>query len=487
MLLIQTTIGELYKSLSAEELKEFELYLRKMSTGKNNILIQLHTLLRDITVSGQLTKLDYSYIRAELFTTSTDSTSKLTTYTNLLINHIKEFLILSKTKEKNIYTETLWGEILIERKLKRNLIIKNKNSNVDYLIDQYPLLKEFYNKRELFFLTYQNLTKKNIDNMMTCSIDELKAFENYVLYTKMEKYMSLISNKKIYKSIVEIPNKDVIQNLINSGFESSNIIINLYSTILNLNINGNEKNYLILKQNFESNFGKLSQDLINLTIPIILNFGQSQINLGKELYNLYNYEFFKFLIQKNLLFNKSNFSYIRFNNYLNLEMNFGSVELADEILEKYKTMISNEQRESFYNLNKAKILFKKREYNSSISLLYSSSKFEMVFYIPLAKILLIKCHIMLEDIDRVMAERENFYKYIYNTKNIPEDAQRRHKLFIKYAEYMTESRFEYLTGYMRKRIETALLQTSPYFTEKEWMRERWNELKAKFDEKEDEE
>ena len=91
--------------------------------------------------------------------------------------------------------------------------------------------------------------------------------------------------------------------------------------------------------------------------------------------------------------------------------------------------------------------------------------------------MLIKCYIMLADIDRLNAEQENFYKYISAHKNIQEDEKRRHKLYIKYTEYLTEARYEYLTDYMRRRIENALLQTSPYFSEKQWVRERWEELK----------
>jgi hypothetical protein len=103
---------------------------------------------------------------------------------------------------------------------------------------------------------------------------------------------------------------------------------------------------------------------------------------------------------------------------------------------------------------------------------------DSIYYYPQYKIMLIKCYIMLADIDRMNAEQENFYKYINVHKNIQDDEKRRHKLYIKYTEYLTEARYEYLTDYMRRRIEHALLKTSPYFTEKQWVRERWEELKS---------
>lgn len=109
MVLNQTTLGELYQSLSLEEVKGLDLYLQKNTVGKENILYQLHKLMAEAKLQAMLAKLDTNYIKAELFGGDEKSVSKLTTYNNLLINHIKDYLILSKVKEKNIYTEALWG------------------------------------------------------------------------------------------------------------------------------------------------------------------------------------------------------------------------------------------------------------------------------------------------------------------------------------------------------------------------------------------
>ena len=72
-------------------------------------------------------------------------------------------------------------------------------------------------------------------------------------------------------------------------------------------------------------------------------------------------------------------------------------------------------------------------------------------------------------------------KYILNHKtSIQEERQVQYKLFIRYSEYLTEERFEYLSAHMYKRMETAIQPDSPYFTEKPWVRERWEFLKDKF-------
>ena len=98
MTLNQTTLGELYQSLNQEEVKGLDLYLQKNTVGKNNILYQLHKLTAQAKLETTLAKLDTDYIKAELFGGDAKSISKLTTYNNLLINHIKDYMILSKVK-----------------------------------------------------------------------------------------------------------------------------------------------------------------------------------------------------------------------------------------------------------------------------------------------------------------------------------------------------------------------------------------------------
>ncbi|MFN5849498.1 MAG: hypothetical protein ACK43K_13470, partial [Chitinophagales bacterium] len=190
------------------------------------------------------------------------------------------------------------------------------------------------------------------------------------------------------------------------------------------------------------------------------------------------YEHLKFISQKNLLFKPGFFSIVKLIQYIRLELRYGTIEKAEQLLEESLKVISPAQKDSFQFLIESRISFAKKDYKISLRKISIINPSDSIYYFPQYKIMLIKNYIMLADIDRLMAERENFYKYLNNQKNIQEDEKRRHKLFIKYTEYLTNARYEYLTDYMKKRIENALLQTSPYFSEKQWVRERWEELKG---------
>lgn len=476
MLLNQTTLGELYQSLNQEEMKGLELYLQKNTVGKQNILFLLHKLMAQAKLEAMLAKLDTDYIKAELFGGDEKSISKLTTYNNLLINHIKDYLILSKVKEKNIYTETLWGEILIERALKRNLLLKLTTFRYDLYKDGYPLFKKFLNEREKFFYQYITLTKRNYEDLVESQYRQIEAFDNYRKYYSLELISSLASLVKQKNKSITLKQEEVT-NLLESSMISENLLVQIQALSLNLILDKHDASYYKLANILKEKFELISKELLSQLVPNLLNYGVGKVNKGIEEFDIENYKLFGLLYENSRIFIQGVFSVVRLFTYIRLELRYGTIEKAEQLLEESLKVISPAQKDSFQYLIESRISFAKKDYKVSLRKISTINPSDSIYYFPQYKIMLIKNYIMLADIDRLMAERENFYKYLNNQKNIQEDEKRRHKLFIKYTEYLTNARYEYLTDYMKKRIENALLQTSPYFSEKQWVRERWEELR----------
>jgi len=477
MVISQTTLGELYTSLSPEEIKGLDLYLQKNTVGKNNTILVLHKFLCQAKLAKQLDQLETEDIKSDLFGGDIKSVSKLTTYNNLLINHIKDYLLLSKIHEKNIYTETLWGEILIERRLKRNLLLKLTNFRFDLYKDSYALMKKFFNDREGFYLEHLSLTKKNYRLMIENLEKQILSFKNYASFSLIEYFNGYISLSKQININNDKYNEE-INLLITEGSDSPNDLIKIQTLSLSLSINKTLENYLNLKIFFIEKFNYFSIDTYMQIIPILNNYVIKKITQGDEDYYKEYYEHLNFLEEKKVLFIPGIFSIIKLFMYIRLELRYGTIEKAEQLLEESLKVIAPSQKDSFQYLIESRIAFARQDYKLSLRKISIINPADSIYYYPQYKIMLIKCYIMLADIDRMNAEQENFYKYINAHKNIQDDEKRRHKLYIKYTEYLTEARYEYLTDYMRRRIEHALLQTSPYFTEKQWVRERWEELKS---------
>ena len=472
MKLNQTNVGELYAALSPIEIKQLSAYLDEKPNDK---VKKLHQWMVKLTKENKLKDCDTDFLIQKILGKNTIYSS-YTTVVNLLINHIKDYLILSKVREKNIYTETLWGEILIERRLKRNLLLKITNFKLDLYKDSYALMKKFYNSREVFFYNYLTLTKKNFEILISSQKEHVDSFNDYINYYQIELYNGLISivkNKKQYLSQMA----DFLFSLYKIYEKTQNDILKIQALSLRLASEQTSESYSDLKSFFIEKYNLWSIDTCVQMIPIIYSFGQNQVNKGDEIFNKKNHDFLDFLHNEKLLFKQGIFSMVLIINYIRLELRYGTIEKAEQLLEESLKVIAPAQKDSFQYLIESRISFAKKDYKISLRKISTINPSDSIYYFPQYKIMLIKNYIMLADIDRLMAERENFYKYLNNQKNIQEDEKRRHKLFIKYTEYLTNARYEYLTDYMKKRIENALLQTSPYFSEKQWVRERWEELR----------
>ncbi|MBL7788549.1 MAG: hypothetical protein JNL75_01795, partial [Chitinophagales bacterium] len=461
MILSQTTLGELYQSLSTEEVKGLDLYLQKNTVGKNNMLYQLHKLMVDVKHQAMLAKLDTDYLKAELFGGDTKSVSKLTTYNNLLINHIKEFVILSKVRKKNVYTEILWGEVLIENRLKRNLLLKLTNFKKEIEDNDYPLMKLFFHQREKFFYEHLILTKKNYENLIISQFDQIKSFEEYYEYYSLELFISLFSFLNQANKVYLLDRSEINNKLI-QGKKSSNVSIQILALILDIQLNIDQSSYFLLRNLLYDNFETLSINIKTQIIPVLVNYINNSVHKGNELNEHENYMLFMYFDKNNVMHSKGVFSLVRLISYIILELRYGTIEKAEQLLEESLKVISPAQKDSFQYLIESRIAFAKKDFKLSLRKISIINPSDSIYYFPQYKIMLIKNYIMLADIDRLMAERENFYKYLNNQKNIQEDEKRRHKLFIKYTEYLTNARYEHLTDYMKRRIENALLQTSPY-------------------------
>jgi hypothetical protein len=472
MKLNQTNLGELYAALSPIEIKQLGSYLDEKPNDK---VKKLHQWMVKLTKENRLKDCDTDFLIQKILGKNAIYSS-YTTLANLLINHIKDYMILSKVKEKNIYTETLWGEILIERRLKRNLLLKITNFKLDLYNDSYALMKKFFFMRESFFYEYLQVTKKTYKILITTLGDQYKAFEDYSSFYKLETligYSTFITNEK---SKIKLLSRDY-DTIILEGINSEQDLIRMKALTLRLTLENEINDYNELFDLFRVNFDKFSNEHYVQLLSVLLNYTMKQVHKGYEYMYLETHKIFKFLLEKKAFFQNQIFSGARAFNLIRQELKFGSIENAELYLAESLILITPVQKESFQYLAESRIFFTKNDFNNSLRKISTINPSDSVHYYPLYKIMLIKNYIMLADIDRLMAERENFYKYLNNQKNIQEDEKRRHKLFIKYTEYLTNARYEYLTDYMKKRIENALLQTSPYFSEKQWVRERWEELK----------
>ncbi len=478
MNLSKTAIGELYQSLSSSDVKKLTKYIQQRYESPEYRVSKLHRAIVQIIQSKKQSEIDSNWLKKTVFKKDKMSNSNWTSQMNILINIVKEFILLKLVKKKNIYVETLWGEYLIENGLKKNLIVKSANFKIDPKNDDYPLFKKYMMDREKLYLNEMLYAKRNKkqyeDTLLT-----LLSFQDFVVDRKIDIYNSILSYV-MYDELSENHYLE-IQNLLKYGEKSDIDLLQLKTFNLSLVVNKNFESFIKLKSKFDQNFDKISKASAVETSFVLINFGLKQLDDGVLEYLEGTIEVFEILITKNIFFSKFYFNHTIFNRYITLKLRVSekSDEVKEIIHEKIDLLPLN-QKESCLHLNMAKIYFKDKQYKDSIRSLGQINVSKSILYLPLTKVLLLKNLVEIEDEERVKAERENLYKYFFYSKSLSSEAKNRYKLFHANIGDLLMIRFEQLSRYKRAKLSKAISNDSPYFIEKDWMQERLQFLEGRF-------
>lgn len=477
MKLSENILGEIYKSLSSKDLENLDQYISVNYASKKNKLYKIHFFLYTAIVEGTINQFYISDLNDLVQENNTINTSLLTTYINKLYTIVKEFIILSKIKDKNHYTEILWGEYLIEHQLKRNLKLHISNKKILPFIDEYPVQKEYYHKREQLFYTYMDSNTKSYEKKIKISFEEIDAFEDFYVSKQLEFYITLVTIFNKYKSKNYSLPKTKINKIIQTGLKSNNENIKINSLLLALNIENSISIYFKLKKLFYELLEGIPYDYKYQIAMLLFNFCTNEIKKGNASFYKESYNLIKLLEEQNVFFNKEFLLHNNLNSYITIELKLGTVEQAEIILNKHIDKVGKIDYNSCLMLNKAKIEQARGAYKESNFHLLSINPKDSLYYFPNYKVCLIKNYVHLNEDDSVRMEKENLYRFIHKNKKFPEENQRLYILFIKYIEYMTVTKFMNLTPYLKNKIKEILLNDE-YLFEKEWMQERFNYLES---------
>jgi hypothetical protein len=476
--LSNTAIGELYRSLSSSDIKKLTKYIQHQYESPENRVSKLHRAILQIILSKTEDKSDLSQLKKMAYKKEKISHSNWTSQISILQNIIKEFVILKEAKAKNIYTETLWGEYLIEKGLKKNLTVKLSNFKVDQKNDDYPVLKKYIRDRELVILNHLIYTKKNkrhYEDMLS----ELYSFQDFVAERKMNIVSSILTYPE-NKVAIDLDYKE-IQSLLEYGKQSSNELVQLNAYNLALVVYKDFESFIALRTKLNQIIDSIPISSAIETSIMLINFGLNQLDNGVLNFLEGTFQVFETLVERDIFNSKLFFNHTFFNRYITMRLRvLNETQETMEILMEKIDLLPLIQRDSCLNLNLAKILFKEKKYHDSIQSLAKINVSKSLFYLPLTKTLLLKNLVEIEDEERVKAEKENLYKYYFYSKSLSLEAKNRYKLFHSYIGDLLTLRFEQFSRQKRSKLSKAIGNTSPYFIEKEWMQERFKFLQDQY-------
>lgn len=476
MKIAETSIGEIYQALDVKEIKDLGKYIENNYSTKLNVIPKLHKKLVELKKEKALDIVDSTILKDQVFNSNKLNATLWTTYVNQLSYAIKEFIVLSSMNKSNAEIDAIWSQFLINKKLKRNLKIVINNFEIDQFKSENPLLRKFYHHRNVFFYKHYTIGKSDNQPLYFPTLDIVKSFQDYSVYVKLENFKSLISFSKLTKNKLDDKYHDELMACIDIGINSDIEILKIQSLKAALEIFNEEKYYFELKELFIENSLKIYENYRVTIAAILLNYSSIEMYKGNESFSKDIFIVLNELYYTNSIYASTANPLQLLINLIIFELNLGTADRAQEILEESTPKLPEALRENYRLLCEARIALHRKDYDRALLLAYQGTFQDYLVYYLLFKSTILMVFAVTGEEARFQQERENLYKYLYNTKDLPALHRDSYTLFHKHIELMQESRYRSLSMNLREKLRKQLADGSPYFANKEWMRSRQVEL-----------
>lgn len=417
---------ELLKSFSPQEIKNLAVFIFQSSNKDETYVLKLFTYLYKqypIFIDKNIEK---EKVYNKLFPTKKYDENKLSKIMSELSKTIEEYIVITHSKSNNLYTKVNLLNYYNERNIEKHYIQTEKE------IIKLQIELPCSTQNEILFYQFEFIRLLNRIKKDVRKPDFQILYDNISIFCDTQKLRW--QNINHTSMLPELKTTEISDTSINMYYTLHKKISNLFAN--------NDDTYLeeiidFLKSN-TLKIEKIEKDEIYM---LLVAYTLDKGNNGNVIYHKYLFDIYN-LMDKNEVFINiyNNIDLADYKNYITLALKFNEIHLAELFLEKYKDYLHDEYKVDVFNLNKAMILFEKKEYKMVIDLLLNC-KFNDVFYKLNQRRLLVKTYFELSILDNsyfslLQDYIAAFKKYLLSLKTIPANYISLNKNFIKYTELL---------------------------------------------------
>lgn len=466
----ETILGEIYSSLSKEELKKFNKYMKFSEWSDSPTILRCHELYSHYIKEKDILNFNKTELFNYIYPGEKYNDSKLRFTQNRLLNAIKQFIINYEFEKENIFASKIWMDFLLEKKLKKNLQYHTQEKKIIANSD-YRYLNEYFKSQEESYIAFQN--PKNQENQYQTIQNVISKAQLFSDLVFIRNFCSLLTFGKTFKSIPFKLPIDALDNIKSRTNIDKYPEFRVYFSAIKLIEEGSEEAYLEYKNNlFQSLLNWEDQEKINL-IVYLLNFTTQQINQGNASYFNEQYDLFLKLEQHKIFEIKNYINPARINNMVIVFLRNKDFQKAEDVVHKYIEYLKVDVKDSCRHFNLARIKFEKNQYKDSLRELLQVDFSKDAFYSLNSKVLLIKNYFELNEIDALDSLLISFKEFIKKNKVIS-DIYR-----TNYLNFVSMTRQLYYSKPMKlKQLKKEVLD-SHNIPEKEWILHKIENLLTK--------
>lgn len=469
---------EYFRKLSEEEVYKFEKYVYSPYFNSQKSAVKLFEYLKslypDIT-DEHLSKKNISIVVFSESEINEVKVRKLVSNFSILL----EKFLLQLVFESN----DLPNKVLLLNSLRRRGFTKRFQMNYNELVKKMDLCKlkdsNYYNTMSQMEDEYYYFNFSQLKSEFSKSIQKKSDYLDYsFIFSKLHTFHEMIhaerntGNKTAYDKTFLNEIIAFVEN--NTGMfrnDHPNIFV-IYLVVQTL-LTTDEKYLNELENYLDKNENNLEKSSISYYYNYITQFYIQKVNAGIIEYRIKAFKVYKIMMEKDLFLIDNLITDFEFNNVTNIALALEEYQWLDKFIEKYKDNIDPEFCDSAYGMAKAKLSFRKKEFDNVLKYLNSIDFKDPNYYIN-SKFILARVYYEMDNLNGIKYILNNLRQYIRLHKNVLADQAATVNIFNKYMSELLKvyesrnSHKKFGAVVLKKELdkEKALVPTKIWFYEK---------------------
>lgn len=459
-----SVVGELYSSLSYDELKALDIYLSTSQWQYSETVINCHTCFLEACSENSLVDLNKVDIFHAVYGEEEYNDSKLRFLLNRLADAVREFVLVQQDKIGNIFIDKVWIDFLFERKLKKNIQYNMAKRQRPPSVE-HKFLQKYFRSQEVSANSFA--FSRDVGDQFSSILELTKSAELFSDLVFIKNYCSLLTFSIVFQAMpLQLP-KDKLEEIKNKHWEVDYPEFLIYLNLLDLLLHKNDENYYIkFKNDLFANFEIWNdEEKINF-LASLLNFTTGQINSGKSEYIDEQFNLFCLFEEKGIFDIKGYINAGRINNVVFIYLRKKDFLRAESFVNLYSNKLPKETQASCKHFNLARIHFETHNYKLSLRELLMVDFSHDHGYSLNSKLLLLKNYFELKETDAFESLCASFKGFVRKNKVISDNNKLLLLNFIKMAKRLYGASAD-----KRKKLSKEL-HVATNIAEKAWLLEK---------------
>lgn len=411
----KTLIWEVFAVLSKPELRDLEKFVRSPFFNNKNQVIALFDYLRVCRNTRSLPDAQTAFNHCYPKTPYDDTRMRLAN-SDLLALIERYWIVQTGAADTDKGNIRLAGEYR-KRNLTKHMQIALREARKSIEKRSLQDAEHFQLRHDLELEQFQGASLvKRYDAFNLQEISDL--LDVAYIARKLRHVCLSLSHQAVYKTEYRFGLlHEIFEYVERHGLLSQPAVALYYHACRFLANPASEDHFFKYRGNLTAHAGLFPQEELRTMYLLALNFGIKKSNEGGLTWFRETFELYREALKLELLLENGHLSRFAYNNIVVVALRLNELDWTEQFIHQYRQHVEPAHREQAFNLNLARLAYRRRDYRAALLLLQGADYKDLINSLN-AKILQLKIYFETEETDLLDSHLESMKTYIHRQDSI---------------------------------------------------------------------